>query len=33
MVLTSVQLMVLALVGMLYLPCIATIGILAREFG
>ncbi|MDO8567854.1 MAG: ferrous iron transporter B, partial [Dehalococcoidales bacterium] len=33
LVLNPVQLMVLALVGILYLPCIATIGILAKEFG
>ena len=33
LVLTPAQLMVLALVGMLYLLCIATIGILAKEFG
>ncbi|OGO32190.1 MAG: ferrous iron transport protein B [Chloroflexi bacterium RBG_16_56_11] len=32
-VLTPAQFIVLALVGMLYLPCIATIGILAKEFG
>jgi ferrous iron transport protein B len=32
-VLTPPQLMVLALVGILYLPCLATISILAREFG
>ena len=33
LVLTPAQLMALALVGMLYLLCIATIGILAKEFG
>ncbi len=33
LVLTPTQFIVLALVGMLYLPCIATIGILAQEFG
>jgi ferrous iron transport protein B len=32
-VLTPAQFIVLALVGMLYLPCIATIGILTKEFG
>jgi ferrous iron transport protein B len=32
-VLTTPQFIVLALVGMLYLPCLATIGILQREFG
>lgn len=32
-VLQPAQFIVLALVGMLYLPCIATIGILAKEFG
>ncbi|MBI2868837.1 MAG: ferrous iron transport protein B [Chloroflexi bacterium] len=32
-VLTPVQFIVLALVGILYLPCIATIGILMKEFG
>jgi len=32
LVLTPAQLIVLALVGMLYLPCIATIGILVKEF-
>jgi ferrous iron transport protein B len=32
-VLTPAQFIVLALVGTLYLPCIATIGILAKEFG
>jgi ferrous iron transport protein B len=31
--LTAHQLIVLALVGMLYLPCVATIGILLKEFG
>lgn len=33
LVLTSAQFIVLALVGILYLPCIATIGILRKEFG
>ncbi|MDP2920427.1 MAG: ferrous iron transport protein B [Dehalococcoidia bacterium] len=33
LVLTSAQFIILALVGILYLPCIATIGILAKEFG
>ncbi len=33
LVLTPAQFIVLALVGILYLPCIATIGILAKEFG
>jgi ferrous iron transport protein B len=32
-VLTPVQLIVLALVGMLYIPCLSTIGILIKEFG
>ncbi len=32
-VLTPVQFMVLALIGMLYIPCISTIAILAKEFG
>ena len=32
-VLMPAQFIVLALVGMLYLPCIATIGILTKEFG
>lgn len=32
-VLTPVQFIVLALVGMLYIPCLSTITILAREFG
>ena len=32
-VLTPPQFIVLALVGMLYLPCISTISILAKEFG
>ncbi|MFA5309677.1 MAG: ferrous iron transport protein B [Dehalococcoidales bacterium] len=32
-VLTPTQLIVLALVGMLYIPCLSTVGILAREFG
>ncbi len=31
--LTPVQLIVLALVGILYLPCLSTIAILAKEFG
>lgn len=31
--LTPVQLMVLALIGMLYLPCVSTVMILAKEFG
>ena len=31
--LTPVQLMVLALIGMLYLPCVSTVVILAKEFG
>ncbi|MFH1031727.1 MAG: ferrous iron transport protein B [Chloroflexota bacterium] len=33
LILTPTQFIVLALVGTLYLPCIATIGILAKEFG
>ncbi|OGN98998.1 MAG: ferrous iron transport protein B [Chloroflexi bacterium RBG_13_51_18] len=32
-VLTPVQLIVLALVGMLYIPCLSTVGILVKEFG
>jgi len=32
-VLTPVQFIVLALVGMLYIPCISTIAVLAKEFG
>ena len=32
-VLTPVQLIVLALVGMLYIPCLSTISILIKEFG
>ncbi len=32
-VLTSAQFIVLALVGMLYIPCVSTITILAKEFG
>lgn len=32
-VLTPVQFIVLALIGMLYLPCLSTITILAKEFG
>lgn len=32
-VLTPVQFIVLALIGMLYIPCISTITILAKEFG
>lgn len=31
--LTPVQFIVLAIVGMLYIPCLSTIGILVREFG
>ena len=31
--LTSTQFIVLALVGMLYLPCLSTISLLIREFG
>lgn len=31
--LTSVQLIVLALIGMIYLPCVSTIVILTKEFG
>jgi ferrous iron transport protein B len=31
--LTPVQLITLALVGILYVPCLATIAVLAREFG
>jgi ferrous iron transport protein B len=31
--LTSQQFIVLAIVGMLYIPCLSTIGILLREFG
>jgi ferrous iron transport protein B len=30
---SPVQLLTLALVGMLYIPCVATIGILVKEFG
>jgi ferrous iron transport protein B len=33
LVLTPVQLVVLALVGMLYIPCLSTVGILIKEFG
>jgi len=32
-VLSPTQLLVLALVGMLYIPCLSTVGILAKEFG
>lgn len=32
-VLTPVQLIVLALVGMLYIPCLSTVGVLVKEFG
>lgn len=32
-VLTPTQLIVMALVGMLYIPCLSTIGILLKEFG
>lgn len=32
-ILTPVQFIVLALIGMLYIPCLSTITILAREFG
>ena len=32
-VLSPVQLIVLALVGMLYIPCLSTVGILIKEFG
>jgi ferrous iron transport protein B len=32
-VLTPTQFIVLALVAMLYLPCISTIGMLTKEFG
>ena len=32
-VLTPIQFIVLALIGMLYIPCISTIAILAKEFG
>ncbi len=31
--LTQIQFVVLAFIGMLYLPCLSTITILAREFG
>lgn len=31
--LTPVQLITLALIGMLYLPCLSTIAVLAKEFG
>jgi len=31
--LDPVQLLVLALIGMLYIPCVSTIAILAKEFG
>ena len=33
LVLTPVQLIVLALIGMLYIPCLSTVGILVKEFG